>query len=74
RISGRPRELASALRKLDAMAHRVPMRVAPAVAPLAIVNPLSALQGGFVTLFSTHPSTEERVRRLEAISEAARPS
>ena len=74
RISGRPRELASALRKLDAMAHRVPMRVAPAVAPLAIVNPLSAIQGGFVTLFSTHPSTEERVRRLEAISEAARPS
>ena len=39
-ISGRPRSLANALRKLDAAAHRIPMHVAPAVAPLAQVNPL----------------------------------
>ena len=67
-ISGRPRSLASALRKLDTAAHRVPMNVAPAVAPLAQVNPLAAYRGGIASLFSTHPSTEERVARLEALA------
>ena len=67
RISGRPDALASALRKLDAAAHRVPMHVNPAVAPLAQVNPLAAYRGGIMSLFSTHPSTEERVRRLLAL-------
>jgi heat shock protein HtpX len=67
-ISGRPRSLASALRKLDSAAHRIPMNVAPAVAPLAQVNPLSAYRGGIASLFSTHPSTEERVARLEALA------
>jgi heat shock protein HtpX len=66
-ISGRPRSLASALRKLDAAAHRIPMNVAPAVAPLAQVNPLAAYRGGIASLFSTHPSTGERVARLEAL-------
>lgn len=66
-ISGRPQSLASALRKLDTAAHRIPMRIAPAVAPLAQVNPLSAYRGGIVSLFSTHPSTEERVRKLLAM-------
>jgi heat shock protein HtpX len=63
-ISGRPQSLANALRKLDAAAHRVPMRVAPAVAPLAQVNPLAAYGGGVASLFSTHPPTEQRVARL----------
>ena len=67
-ISGRPRSLANALRKLDSAAHRIPMNVAPAVAPLAQVNPLSAYRGGIASLFSTHPSTEERVARLEALA------
>lgn len=68
-ISGHPLALASALRKLDAAAHRIPMQVAPAVAPLAQVNPLSAFGGrGVTSLFSTHPSTEERVARLEAMA------
>jgi heat shock protein HtpX len=67
-ISGRPRALATALRKLEATARRVPMDVSPAVAPLAQVNPLAAYHGGIVSLFSTHPSTEERVRRLEAMA------
>ena len=67
-ISGRPRSLASALRKLDAAAHRIPMNVAPAVAPLAQVNPLAAYRGGIASLFSTHPATEERVARLEALT------
>lgn len=68
-ISGRPLALASALTKLDHAAHRIPMRVAPAVAPLAQVNPLSAFNGRDVlSLFSTHPSTAERVARLQALA------
>lgn len=67
-ISGRPLALAGALRKLDAAAHRIPMHVAPAVAPLAQVNPLAAYGGGMMKLFSTHPSTEDRVQRLEALA------
>ncbi len=67
-ISGNPLGLASALRKLDAAAHRVPMRVEPAMAPLAIVNPLAAFHGGMLKLFSTHPPMAERVARLERLA------
>jgi heat shock protein HtpX len=67
-ILGRPMPLANALRRLDAMAQRIPMQVAPAAAPLAQVNPLAAVGGGFTRLFSTHPPTEERVARLEALA------
>ncbi|HEX2780665.1 MAG TPA: zinc metalloprotease HtpX [Gemmatimonadaceae bacterium] len=69
-ISGRPLALASALQKLDAAAHRIPMNVAPAVAPLAQVNPLSAMGGGVLNLFSTHPPTEKRVAALRALAAA----
>jgi len=67
-ILGRPMPLANALRRLDALAHQIPMQVAPAAAPLAQVNPLAAHGGGFVGLFSTHPPTEARVERLEAMA------
>jgi heat shock protein HtpX len=67
-ILGRPLPLANALRRLDALAHRIPMEVAPAAAPLAQVNPLAASGGGFLRLFRTHPPTEERVARLEAMA------
>ncbi len=67
-IAGRPEGLANALRKLDAYAKRIPMDVAPAVAPLAQVNPLAAHGGGISSLFSTHPSTEERLARLLALA------
>jgi heat shock protein HtpX len=68
-ILGRPMPLANALVRLDSLAHRIPMQVAPAAAPLAQVNPL-AYQGGkgFAKLFSTHPPTAERVARLEAMA------
>jgi heat shock protein HtpX len=66
-ISGRPMGLAGALQKLDAYAKRIPMDIAPSAAPLAQVNPLAAM-GGMASLFSTHPSTEERVARLQAIA------
>jgi len=67
-ILGRPMPLANALRRLDSLAHRIPMDVAPAVAPLAQVNPLAAYGGGVAKLFSTHPPTEERVARLESMA------
>jgi heat shock protein HtpX len=64
-ISGRPQSLAGALRKLEAYAHRIPMDVNPAAAQLAIVNPLAG--GRALRLFSTHPPTEDRVKRLESL-------
>ncbi len=67
-ILGRPLPLANALRRLDALAHQIPMQVAPAAASLAQVNPLAASGGGFLRLFRTHPPTEERVARLEAMA------
>ncbi|MBI4409837.1 MAG: zinc metalloprotease HtpX [Gemmatimonadetes bacterium] len=70
-ISGRPRSLAGALTKLDAYSRRIPMAVNPAAAQLAIVNPLAGTRGlGMLRLFSTHPSTEERVARLEALAQS----
>lgn len=71
-LSGRPLELASALRKLEAASQRVPMDGSPATAHLFIVNPFA---GGLARLFSTHPPTEERVARLEAMAHGGlRPS
>jgi len=67
-ICGQPLALAGALRKLDAAARQIPMRVAPAAAPLAQVNPLAAHGGGLMRLFSTHPPTDDRVARLEALA------
>jgi heat shock protein HtpX len=71
-LSGRPLDLASALRKLEAASQRVPMDGSPATAHLFIVNPFA---GGLARLFSTHPPTEERVARLEAMARGGlRPS
>ncbi len=67
-ISGRPLALADALQSLERGAQRIPMQVAPAVAPLAQVNPLAAFGGGGIgKLFSTHPPTAERVAKLRAM-------
>jgi heat shock protein HtpX len=67
-ILGRPIPLAKALVRLDSLAHRIPMHVAPAASPLAQVNPLAYQGGGIAKLFSTHPPTSERVARLEAMA------
>jgi heat shock protein HtpX len=66
RITGRPEDLAGALRRLDAYAQRIPMQVNPAAAQLAIVNPLRG--AGAMRMFSTHPATEDRVERLQQLS------
>lgn len=61
-ITGNPRALATALEKLEAMGRQIPMNGNPAMSALLIVNPLSTQ--GLLTLFRTHPPTEERIRRL----------
>jgi heat shock protein HtpX len=68
-ISGDPRALASALEKIHAYASGMPLMAAerhPETAQMMIMNPLSG--GGLRGLFSTHPSTEERVARLLAMA------
>jgi heat shock protein HtpX len=68
-LSGDPRSLASALQKIHAYARGTPMVGAernPATAQMMIINPLHG--GGLTSLFSTHPSTEERVARLLAMA------
>jgi heat shock protein HtpX len=65
-LSGDPEALAQALLKLDAGAQALPAQVEPAMASLFIVNPFGAVRS-VARLFSTHPSTEERVRRLRAM-------
>jgi heat shock protein HtpX len=65
-LTGDPEALARALEKLDAGAHAIPAQVEPATASLFIVNPFGGVRNVF-RLFSTHPSTEERVRRLRAM-------
>ncbi|MDC2988944.1 zinc metalloprotease HtpX [Acidimicrobiaceae bacterium] len=63
-ISGNPLALASALEKIERYS-KVPMNVNPAVSQLFISDPLKAFSGNsFSKLFSTHPPTIERVRRL----------
>lgn len=68
RICGKPLALASALLKLDDYAHhRVIPDAKPATSGLFIINPLAGV-GGVANLFSTHPSTEERVKKLREIA------
>ena len=71
-LSGDPRSLASALEKIQAYARGTPLLAAernPQTAQMMIVNPLHG--GGVASLFSTHPSTDERVARLLAMAGAA---
>ena len=68
-ISGNPRHLANALRKLHAASHSIPMHASPATAHMFIVSPLTG--GGIFKLFSTHPPMEERVARLESMQSRA---
>lgn len=68
-ISGRPLWLASALGKISGAAHAIDNVEAernPATAHMFIINPLHA--HGMDNLFSTHPSTENRIARLKAMA------
>jgi heat shock protein HtpX len=68
-ISGDPQALASALQKIQRYAQGIPLETTerhPETAQMMIISPLSG--GGLRGLFSTHPSTEERVERLLAMA------
>lgn len=68
-ISGRPQALAAALAKISAGAARIPNQTAelhPETGQLMIVNPLSGR--GADNLFSTHPSTQNRIDRLMTLA------
>ncbi|MCS6873268.1 MAG: zinc metalloprotease HtpX [Pyrinomonadaceae bacterium] len=66
RLSGDPLALASALRKIEAWSQRIPIHSGnQATSHLFIVNPFSGMS--LSRLFSTHPATEERIKRLEAM-------
>ncbi len=69
KLCGKPLALASALQKLETVGKQVPLQNAeshPTTAHLFIINPLS---GDMLKhLFSTHPPTEERIRRLKAMA------
>jgi heat shock protein HtpX len=69
-ICGQPLWLASALRKIQGYANRIPNEEAeavPATAHMFIINPLTGR--GVDNLFSTHPNTENRIAELEAMAQ-----
>jgi heat shock protein HtpX len=65
RLTGNPLGLASALEKLHQAAIARPMHAGQSTAHLFIVNPLSGRS--FMSIFSTHPPVEERIKRLRAM-------
>jgi heat shock protein HtpX len=58
--------LARALEKIEASVKQRPMDINPAQAQAYIVNPLTGRKVEFANLWSSHPPTAERVRRLRA--------
>ena len=69
RICKNPQALADALGALALGAERIPMDATPSTAHMFIVSPFAgSKRGGIRALFSTHPPTEERVARLEAMA------
>ena len=68
-LSGNPLYLASALNRLEAANEEEPMpanQVTHATAHMFIVNPLRS--GAFKSLFSTHPPTEDRIKKLKELA------
>lgn len=72
RLTDDPLGLASALRKIDGWSKRIPIHSGnPETAHMFIINPFTG--AGAARLFSTHPSTEDRVARLEALARGGAP-
>jgi heat shock protein HtpX len=62
---GSPYPLINGLQKLETWSKRIPMDASPATAHMFIIKPFSGQS--FTRLFSTHPSTEDRIARLQAM-------
>ncbi|MDE4078271.1 zinc metalloprotease HtpX [Methanosphaera sp. Vir-13MRS] len=68
-ICGNPHALAEALRKLEFANINMPMTDAKSTdAHMFIINPLTNIGGALQKLFSTHPSTADRIKRLEGMA------
>ena len=68
RMTGHPEWLQSALQKLDYYARGMVMPEAePQTAHMFIVNPFTGKDFSMQQLFSTHPTTEQRIERLEEL-------
>jgi heat shock protein HtpX len=65
KYTGTPYELISGLQKLESWSKRIPMDASPATAHMFIIKPFTGKM--FANLLSTHPSTEDRIRRLQAM-------
>lgn len=65
-ISGQPERLASALQRIEQSVEQIPMRVSEtAMRSTSHMFPVNPFSGGrFMSLFSTHPDTADRVERL----------
>jgi len=61
-IAGSPHGLMNALRKLEMGSKQIPLDANPATAHMFIIKPFSA--GGLLSMFSTHPPTEQRIQAL----------
>ena len=62
---GSPYPLINGLQKLETWSKRIPMDASPATAHLFIIKPFTGQS--LMRLFSTHPSTEDRIARLQAM-------
>jgi heat shock protein HtpX len=60
---GSPYPLIHGLQQLEGWSKRIPMEATPSTAHLFIIKPF--IGGGIGRLFSTHPSTEDRIKRLQ---------
>jgi heat shock protein HtpX len=65
-ITQNPLALVRALETLEAMGQKVPIHGNPAYSQMFIVNPLS--KEGLMTLFMTHPPTQDRIQRLKELA------
>ena len=63
RATGSPHGLIRAVEKLEHYSKRIPMDASPATAHMFIIKPFSGQ--AMMRLFSTHPSTEQRIARLQ---------
>ena len=66
KMCGNPLYLANALKKLELWSTNIKMDANPSTAHMFIVNPLKGKS--IMSLFSTHPSTEDRVKKLEELA------
>jgi heat shock protein HtpX len=62
---GSPYPLINGLQKLDTWSKRIPMDASPSTAHMFIIKPFTGQ--AIMRLFSTHPSTEDRIARLQAM-------